>query len=61
MIYPYFNFRLDLQHQKSTNNLNFVAQIVPHPNDFFDRSTLKDSKSLGHGVCKSKLLYWEDT
>ena len=29
--------------------------------DFFDRSTLKDRKSGGHGVSKSKLLYWEDT
>ena len=31
------------------------------PHDFFDRSTLKDRKSGGHGVSKSKLLYWEDT
>ena len=31
------------------------------PNDFFDRSTPKDRKSGGHGVSKSKLLYWEDT
>ena len=29
------------------------------PHDFFDRSTLKDRKSGGHGVSKSKLLYWE--
>ena len=33
----------------------------PPPNDFFDRSTLKDCKSWGHWVSKSKLLYWEDT
>ena len=34
---------------------------IPLPYDFFDRSTLKDRKSGGHGVSKSKLLYWEDT
>ena len=34
---------------------------IPPPHDFFDRSTLKDRKSGGHGVSKSKLLYWEDT
>ena len=31
------------------------------PHDFFDRSILKDRKSGGHGVSKSKLLFWEDT
>ena len=33
--------------------------VTPH--DFLDSSALKDSKSGGIGVCKSKLLHWEDT
>ena len=31
------------------------------PHDFFDRSAQKTVQSGGHGVCKSKLLHWEDT